>query len=257
MEDSTRKSVRTVVLKSIPILFVLLSWLIVAESGLLRPLQLPSPILVAQSLAQTLISGELAVHALASVGRVLVSFALILFLAIPIGVALGWYRQVGEAFGPLVELFRTISPISWIPLAILWFGIGNEPAIFILFMSGFFPLLIASSNAVSQVNPVFIKVANNMGASDSTMLVQVILPASIPYIFVAARISLGIIWVVVVAAEMAGLRNGLGYLILDGRNLLRTDLVMGGMLVIGLIGLCLDRLMLIGEASLRKRGFLQ
>ena len=117
-------------------------------------------------------------------------------------------------------------------------------------------MIIATKNAVSQVDPILIRVAENLGASGRNILSQVVLPASISYIFIGARISLGISWLVVVAAEMAGLRSGLGYLILDGRNLLQTEMVIAGMIVIGLIGLLLDWLMVLLERGLRRRGYM-
>lgn len=240
----------------LPIVSLLIIWFIMTEFGFVAPYLLPTPGSVYQSLLSLSASGALLEHSVASLTRVSLSFSLAVFLSIPIGLTLGWYSDLGRAFKPLIELFRTISPISWIPLAILWFGIGNEPAIFILFMSAFFPMIIATKNAVSQVDPILIRVAENLGASGRNILSQVVLPASISYIFIGARISLGISWLVVVAAEMAGLRSGLGYLILDGRNLLQTEMVIAGMIVIGLIGLLLDWLMVLLERGLRRRGYM-
>jgi NitT/TauT family transport system permease protein len=156
---------------------------------------------------------------------------------------LGWYIKVGATFSPLIEVFRTISPISWIPLAILWFGIGDIPAVFIIFISSFFPILIATIHAGKNIDPVLLRVAANFGAQGPKLFRHVIFPASFPYIVVGLRISLGISWLVVVAAEMVGLRSGLGYLIMDARNFLRTDFVIAGMVTIGIVGYTLDRVM--------------
>ncbi len=254
---SQMKRLAGILLPTLPILILLAVWYCAVRFGWVAAFLLPSPVAVFSSLLIMIMDGSLWMHASASLVRVGIGFSLATLTAIPIGLLLGQFAIAGRAFGPLVELMRTISPISWIPLAILWFGIGDNPAIFILFMASVFPLIISTRNAVVQTDPILLRVAANMGASPLQTILNVTLPASIPYIFVGMRISLGICWVVVVAAEMAGLRSGLGYLILDGRNLLRSDIVIAGMIAIGLIGLVLDLAMTIAARQLARYGYLK
>ena len=157
-----------------------------------------------------------------------------------------------EALDPILQVMRTISPISWIPLAILWFGIGDTPAIFIIFITAFFPILISTASSIKHIDPILIKVGTNFGASKSQLLRKVILPAISPYIVIGLRISLGLSWVIIVAAEMVGMSSGLGYMILDARNFLRTDLIIAGMFVVGIIGFLLDHLLSLIELRVKR-----
>lgn len=236
---------RKAVLPVIPFIGLIIIWDLAARG--FSPDLLPSPFLVGKAILELGRTGELLPHVLASLFRVFSGFLLAAVFAVPIGILLGWYKTAGNTFSPLIEVFRTISPISWIPLAILWFGIGDFPAIFIIFISSFFPILIATIHAGRQIDPILLRVADNFGAHGSKLFRHVIVPASFPYIIIGLRISLGISWVVIVAAEMVGMRSGLGYLIMDARNFLRTDFVMAGMVVIGLIGFIIDRGMLYME----------
>ena len=236
----------------IPFAGLILIWQGVCATGIVRPDLLPSPLAVYKAIIELGASGALLQHIVASVFRVFSGFILAGICAVPIGIILGWYKKVGNTFSPLIEVLRTISPISWIPLAILWFGIGDTPAIFIIFICAFFPILIATMHAGRHIDPVLLRVATNFGAHGNKLFKHVILPASFPYIMIGLRISLGISWVVVVAAEMVGLRSGLGYLIMDARNFLRTDYVIAGMVVIGIIGFILDRIMLYAEKQVEQ-----
>lgn len=231
-------------LPALGIIFLfLLVWYLIAHSGWFIPSLLPSPIDVLYAISELWMSGSLIQHIGASVLRVLVGFLLATVLGVPLGIALGWYKGAHHAFEPLIKLLHTISPIAWVPLAILWFGIGNTPAVFIIFITSFFPILIASMHAVKNVDPLLVKAALNFGADGKILLMKVIFPAALPYIIIGLRLALGIAWVIIVAAEMVGMRSGLGFMILDARNFLRTDLVIAGMVIIGIIGLILDRIM--------------
>ena len=139
------------------------------------------------------------------------------------------------------SVLRPISPLAWIPLAMLWFGIGDKPAIFLIFLSSFFPLLLSTIHAVNHINSLYFQVAANFNFGKLEVVRKIIFPAILPAVLPALRISLGIAWLVVVAAEMIAVKSGLGYLILDSRNALRMDYVMDAMIAIGLIGICLDR----------------
>jgi NitT/TauT family transport system permease protein len=166
-----------------------------------------------------------------------------MFLGIPLGMLLGRLTPLRLLFNPVIHFLRPISPLAWIPLSMLWFGIGDLPAIFLIFLSSFFPLLVATTIAVRSVNQVYFQVAANFNFSRKETFSKIMVPATIPAIVTALRLSITIAWLVVVAAEMIAVQSGLGYLILDSRNALRMDYVMVGMVVIGVIGLLLDHIM--------------
>jgi NitT/TauT family transport system permease protein len=145
------------------------------------------------------------------------------------------------AFYPLIQLFRPISPLAWIPIAILWFGVGDLAAIFLIFVGCFFPLLLVAMSAVHGIPAVYINAGRNFGLSPRAFVSRVLYPAVVPQLLIGLRITLGIAWLVVVAAEMISVNSGLGFLIVDARNAgNRYDLVVGGMVIIGAIGLLLD-----------------
>ncbi len=201
----------------------------------------PDPLQVLLGLVELLRRGLLAKYVVASLYRVSWGYLLAVVTAIPIGLLLGWYRRGEQALNPLLQLLRPISPLAWIPIGILWFGVGDMAAIFLIFLASFLPLAVASMNAVRNVPPTLLRAGRNFGLSNRRILTNVILPASLPQLIVALRISLGIAWLVVVAAEMIAVNSGLGFLIVDARNAgNRYDLVVAGMVMIGLIGLVLD-----------------
>jgi NitT/TauT family transport system permease protein len=165
-------------------------------------------------------------------------------VAIPLGLLMGWFEGVFATLNPLIQILRPISPIAWIPLAILWFGVGNVSPIFLIFLASVFPIIVETAAGVHSIERQYIRAAQNFGVSGLALFRQVVIPASLPHIITGMRISLGVAWLVVVAAEMIALRSGLGYLIIDSRNAgNRYDLVVAGMVIIGLTGLLLDILM--------------
>lgn len=198
--------------------------------------------MVSRSLWELLWSGLLARHVVASLFRVTAGFYLAVSLGLPLGILLGQWRAGQAAFNGLIQFLRPISPLAWIPLAMLWFGIGDRPAVFLIFLASFFPVVVSTSVAVQQINSTYLRVGANFGLSRWEMVTQVIVPAILPGILPALRISLGVAWLVVVAAEMIAVKSGLGYLILDARNALRMDVVIAAMIVIGAIGVVLDRI---------------
>jgi NitT/TauT family transport system permease protein len=202
---------------------------------------LPGPIGVAGGIADLLQHGLLFKYVVASLFRVTWGFGLAALLAIPLGLTLGWYRRAEMAFYPLVQVFRPISPLAWIPIAILWFGVGDLAAIFLIFVGCFFPLLLTAMSAVHRIPAVYINAGRNFGLSSSAFVSRVLYPAVVPQLLTGLRITLGIAWLVVVAAEMISVNSGLGFLIVDARNAgNRYDLVVAGMVIIGAIGLLLD-----------------
>lgn len=214
---------------------------------------MPTPLDAFSGIGELAAERSLASHVLASLARVFAGFGLALSLGVPLGLFLGLHPRIGKAIDPLIQLLRPISPIAWIPLAILWFGIGSTPAVFIIFLTTVFPIIVSSAAAVLQTNPLLIRMASNFETSKQDLLLKVIFPSSFPQIVVSARISLGIAWMIIVAAEMVGMQSGLGFLVLDSRNFLRTDLVVSTMIVIGVIGFVLDRLVKLAERSVRRR----
>lgn len=185
-------------------------------------------------------SGELWKHMLDSLRREAVAF-MYASIAIPLGLLMGVFKWLNEQVDPIVEIFRPIPPIAWIPLSILWFGVGNAQNQFIIFLGIFFPILLNTVDAVRGVEPNLIRAARCLGASSFAVIMKVVLRAAMPQIVTGIRIGLGVGWMALVAAELVGANSGLGFLINDARTVLRTDYILVGMLTIGFIGLTLDR----------------
>jgi len=225
-----------------PALFILLLLAAWEISVRMHPgLILPGPVAVATALVELVRHGLLLKYIVASLFRVTWGFALACVTAIPLGLALGWYQRGEMALNPLSQILRPISPLAWIPLAILWFGVGDLSSIFLIFVGCFFPLLLTAMSAVHNIPAVYIHAGRNFGLSSGAFVARVLYPAVMPQLLVGMRITLGIAWLVVVAAEMIAVNSGLGFLIVDARNAgNRYDLVVAGMVVIGVIGLLLD-----------------
>ncbi|MCK5724868.1 MAG: ABC transporter permease [Gammaproteobacteria bacterium] len=204
----------------------------------------PGPIVVFNAFFELIADGTLFNHSVASLYRVTVGFYLAAILGIPLGILLGMNRVADKMVNPIVQFLRPISPLAWIPLAMLWFGIGDNPAIFLIFLSSFFSLIVASAIAVRSINPIYFQVAANFNFTRLELITKIVVPAIIPNVVTALRLTIAVAWLVVVAAEMIAVQSGLGYLILDSRNALRMDYVMVGMIVIGFLGLFLDLIML-------------
>lgn len=228
---------------SIAFMLILLVWDIIARFSGWSSHIFPDPITVVSSLFELLMNGTLIRHTVASLFRVTAGFYLAIILGIPLGILLGRLQFARWLINPVIQFLRPISPLAWIPLAMLWFGIGDQPAIFLIFLSSFFPLAVSTTIAVNHINPTYLQVAANFNFTRFETLMKVIFPAIMPEVITALRITVTIAWLVVVAAEMIAVQSGLGYLILDARNALRMDYVMDGMIIIGIIGLILDGLM--------------
>lgn len=201
----------------------------------------PTPWAVITGTLELLKDGSLWRHIGASLMRVGAGFVLAVCVAVPLGLWMGWVRGAYQTFNPLFQILRPISPIAWIPIAILWFGVGNASPIYLIFISSVFPMIVQTTVGVHTIEKRYLRAAENFGVSRYTLFTQVVIPAVLPQIIVGMRIGLGVAWLVVVAAEMIALRSGLGYMIMDSRNAgNRYDLVIAGMIIIGLIGLSLD-----------------
>ena len=201
----------------------------------------PTPWEVVTGTWELLRNGTLWEHIGASLMRVGAGFGLAVCFAVPLGLWMGWVDGAYRTLNPLFQILRPISPIAWIPIAILWFGVGDASPIYLIFISSVFPMIVQTTVGVHTIEKRYLRAAENFGVSRRTLFKQVVIPAVLPQVLVGMRIGLGVAWLVVVAAEMIALHSGLGYMIMDSRNAgNRYDLVIAGMIIIGLIGLSLD-----------------
>jgi len=204
----------------------------------------PTPWGVVTGTWELLRNGTLWDHIGASLMRVGAGFGLAVCFALPLGLWMGWVHGAYRTLNPLFQILRPISPIAWIPIAILWFGVGDASPIYLIFISSVFPMIVQTTVGVHTIEKRYLRAAENFGVSRGTLFRQVVIPAVLPQVLVGMRIGLGVAWLVVVAAEMIALHSGLGYMIMDSRNAgNRYDLVIAGMIIIGLIGLSLDTIM--------------
>jgi len=222
---------------------VLFLWFIVSYTNLFPAYAMPSPLSVLKSLKEELMAGRLINDVIASLWRVAIGFVLSAVLGIPVGLWLGQHLYARQAFLPMLNFFRFLSPLAWIPFAILWFHIGDKPAVFLIFMAVFFPLVLATMSAVATIPSIWFRVAKDYNYKGIELLTKVTFPAVLPQVITALRVSYGIAWVVIVAAEMVGCQDGLGYGIWEARNGLRLDSAVCYMIVIGLLGMGIDRLL--------------
>ncbi len=204
----------------------------------------PSPLAVAKGFGEEIRTGRLLADLVASLFRVTTGFMLAVLLGVPMGLWLGNHVRSRLALLPALNFFRSLSPLAWIPFAILWFGIGDLPAIFLIFMACFFPVALATLAAVASIPSVYFRVARDYRFNGLELLTKVTLPAIAPQVITSLRVTAGLAWLVVVAAEMIAGRDGLGFAIWDARNGLRMDLLVAGMIVIGVIGMVIDRVLM-------------
>lgn len=201
----------------------------------------PSPVEVGRGAAELVRKGLLFRYIIDSLRRVAGGYLTAVVLGIPSGLLLGWYPASAFVVNPVIQMLRPISPIAWIPVSIVWFGVGDIAAIYLIFLASFFPIVVAAMNGVRNVPSMYRWAGRNFGLSPFQLITKVVFPAALPQIIVGLRIALGIAWLVVVAAEMIAVDSGLGYLVIDSRNSgKRYDLVVAAMILIGLIGLALD-----------------
>lgn len=238
---------------------LLLVWQGLSVSGVIPEYKLPSPLAVTAGLLDLIWTGMppghlLHVHIYYSVQRVLWGYALAFMAAIPLGILMGWSNTIRNLIEPLVEMIRPIPPLAWIPLAILWFGIGGKSAAFIIFLGAFFPILLNTVGGVHSIDPVLIEAARVMNANRRFIFLKVLIPGAVPSILTGMRIGIGIGWMTLVAAEFTGVKQGygLGYMIMTARDIQRSDEIIAGMLVIGLIGLGIDACLRLAERNMVK-----
>ena len=219
-------------------LLIAIWWIVVAKSD--SPI-FPTPWQVVTGAWELVKDGTLGEHIEASLLRVGIGFGFAFLVAIPLGLWMGWVSGAYYTLNPLFQMLRPISPIAWIPIAILWFGVGDLSPIFLIFISSVFPMMVQTTAGVRTIDRRYLRAAANFGVSRRVLFRRVVIPAVLPEIIVGMRIGIGVAWLVVVAAEMIALHSGLGYLIMDSRNAgNRYDLVIASMIIIGVIGLLLD-----------------
>jgi ABC-type nitrate/sulfonate/bicarbonate transport system permease component len=233
-------------IKGSVLIFILVVWQILC--GMIFPKTnpdfvtlLPPPSMVFDQGARLVGNGVLFIHILKSMERVLIAFFIASLLAIPLGIAIGWWKRCEDMVDPLMEILRPIPPLAWIPLGILWFGIGDPQNIFIIFLGVFFPVLVNTISGVKGVEKNLIWGAMTLGANERQIFREIVLPGSLPFILTGLRVGLGVGWMCLVAAELVASTRGLGFMIQDARYLLLTERVILGMLVIGLLGYGMDR----------------
>ncbi len=225
------------------LLFAIAVWWFLSARGIFTSAILPSPLEVWQGFGEEWRTGRLVRDVLSSLFRVAIGFSLAALLGVPCGLGLGGNAIARAAFLPGLNFFRSLSPLAWIPFAILWFGVGDKPSVFLIFMATFFPLVLSTMAAVMGIPSVYFRVAHDYGLHGLDLLLEVTLPAIMPQLITALRVTAGVAWLVVVAAEMIAGDSGLGFAIWDARNGLRNDLLVVAMINIGIIGVILDRLL--------------
>ena len=225
-------------------------WQLLASLGWVNPVLLPSPLQLVSAAYDLMVEGILWKHTLASLGRVLTGFLLAALVGIVLGVALGWSEMLSDLVRPLVESIRPIPPIAWTPIAILWFGVGNAPSYFLVFIGAVFPVFVSTFSAVRNIDRAQINAALCLGAKPGLLIRDIVIPASLPVIFPGLRIALGVGWMCVVAAELIAAQSGLGYMIQQNRVLLQTQNVVTGMITIGVVGFAMSALMEFAERRL-------
>ena len=230
----------------IPLILIVL-WQGISSIGVIPSYKLPPPIEIVLGFKDLLVVGVppghlLHNHMLYSLYRVVLGYAVASLLAIPLGLLMGWSGKLLNMFRPVIEVVRPIPPLAWIPIAILWFGIGIKSAAFIIFLGAFFPILLNTISGVLSIHPLLIEAARTLHAKEKDIFLKVLFPGTVPSIFVGMRIGIGIGWMTLVAAEFTGVKEGygLGYMIMTARDIQRPDEILAGMLVIGIIGLLID-----------------
>ncbi len=232
---------RRLFLVTAPWVAAVLAWHVVAISGLISGALVPTPAQVAAQFWRLLTTQRLWFDMLMSFQRVLLGLAAGMVLAVPMGFALGWYRPVRTAVDPLVNFFRALPPISLIPLVIVYFGIGEVAKVVMLFYAAFFTGVIVMYEGIVQINPLFIRVARTLGATDGEIFRRVIVPVTVPHVLTAVRVAMGVTWATLVASELIAAQRGLGAVIQNAANYFQLDVIYAGIISIGFIALVMDR----------------
>ncbi len=230
-------------------------WYLVAKFSGVNPALFPTPLKVFAAFKELLTVGLLGSssnatligHIVSSLGRFAVGYFLAVVVSVPLGLVLGLRPKLYGYVDPIVQTLRPIAPVAWFPFLVLLLGIGNLPAIAIIFIAGFFPILTSTVAAVKNMDPIFFKVARNFDMGRLETVTKIVFPATFPQIVASLRLALGTCWIFLVSGEMVGAQSGLGFLVMDAKNCLRSDALLATMIVIGIIGLLLDQLVAAAE----------
>lgn len=236
----------------ISLALLLIVWQLVFWVSDVNAALFPSPLQAFNALTEMVSNGILFTHIGASMYRFAAGYVSSVIIAVLLGLILGRIPKAFQYINPAVQLLRPISPMAWMPFIVLWFGIGDIPAIVIIFIAAFFPVLLSTVSAVGGIDPIYLKVSENFGIRQPQIMWKVIFPAAFPQIANGIHLALGTAWVFLVAGEMVGAQSGLGYLVIDARNNLRADILFADIIVIGLIGLLLDTLLKAVEKQILK-----
>ena len=232
-------------------------WALVAASGLVQELFLPTPAAVARKFVelthQTFVGHTLQQHLASSFGRFAMGFALAVAIGVPLGLAMGWFRWLDGVVSPLFDGLRFVAPIAWVPFAALWFGTGIGGPVLVIFAGAFPPCVINAYRGAKYVDRRLVEAAQTLGASNWLILSEVLLPASVPSIVAGVRVSAGLGWQSLIGAELIVASSGIGYLIVKGQSNISTSIVMSGMIAIGIVGFAIDAALRRLEARIRRR----
>ena len=234
---------RKLFLLSTPWLVILGVWSVITSLGLVNPTLVPSPQQIGWKFVELLSTGQLEQDIWMSTQRVLVGVVLGIFVAVPVGFLIGWYKNLRTFLDPLINFFRALPPIALIPLVIIYFGIGELAKVIILFYASFFAGVIVMYEGVAQISPIFIRVAKTLGASEWEIFRKVIIPLTMPHILTALRVALGVAWATLVASELVAAQKGLGALIQSAGAYFQMDVIYVGIISIGFIALTMDFLL--------------
>jgi NitT/TauT family transport system permease protein len=243
---------KTVINAAIGFSLLVAVWQFIIMIGDYDAVLFPPPVKVWEGIVSLVQDGTLFTHFQVSLYRFLAGYLSAVIAAVLLGLILGRLPLLWNVLDPVAQIIRPVSPIAWSPFIVLWFGIGDIPAIVIIFIAAFFPVLLSTVSAVRKVDKNYLKVAQNLEITDFKLLTKIIFPAAFPYIANGLHIAVGTAWVFLVAGEMVGAQSGLGYLIIDARNSMRLDLVMAGIVFIGISGLLLDKAVGVFEAWINR-----
>ena len=236
----------------VSVAILILIWQILFSVSSYNKALFPSPKMALDALLEMIDNGRLMENIKTSMYRFAVGYISSVIVAVVLGLILGRIPKVFQYVNPALQLLRPISPTAWMPFIVLLFGIGDVPAIVIIFIAAFFPVLLSTVSAVGNIDPIYLKVSKNFGIRQPSLTWKVIFPAAFPQIANGIHLALGTAWIFLVAGEMVGAQSGLGYQIIDARNNIRADILLATILVIGVIGILLDSILKIAEKSLMK-----
>ena len=241
-------------------LIVLLLWYLASVLGWVDPRFVPSPVTVARSLQEWMFgtpgaspySGTWLMHAANSAYRVLIGFLLAAGAGIVLGCLIGWFRLVSDLVDPVIQILRPIPITAWIPFAVIFFGIRDGSAFFLIALGAFFPIVVNTAAGVAGTPKLLVRAARMLGIRPYMLLPRVVLPAAMPFIFTGLRLGIGLAWVLVIVAEMMAVKSGLGFAMWDAYYFLRLDIIIGAMLSVGALGFLSDLVLrLLGRWALR------